>query len=63
MASKTKLKPCPWCHGCALTKEDGDAGEFILCNGCGSQGPVAVQPNHESALQLWNRRPKAKVKR
>lgn len=48
--SEQKLAPCPFCGGEALVLV---AVRRILCNSCGSMGPIA--DTKEAAIEAWNK--------
>ena len=62
-----KLKPCPFCGGCAVTQRWGMSLDerfhipnnhgywySIFCNNCFSEGSECI--TKEEAIKAWNRR-------
>ena len=68
MASKTKLKPCPFCGGHVKVKFRRDlfSRYWVECStvNCPCRD-IREQGSHNAAVGRWNnrRRPKAKVNR
>lgn len=55
-----KLEPCPFCEEADLeSHSNGDGNEWIGCNECGAEGPIARLSMGEAASGKWNTRPEA----
>jgi Lar family restriction alleviation protein len=50
----TDHKPCPFCGSLNLETTGDDNNDWITCEACGAEGPVAY--NLTEAWRLWDER-------
>ena len=52
--SEIKLKPCPFCGGEALIKQDQYSRSYVVCPNCDTRS--AARFDAARAAEAWNRR-------
>jgi hypothetical protein len=57
MPDEVKLLPCPWCGDTTFLAIHGSPSTYVMCTGCGGEGPWNDDGNDEQAIAAWNTRP------